>query len=79
MQVKTPGRQPYAGISTHFRAIVCRLEEAVLRTLAVVDVDVTGHRLRPAPGIHVRRADLFYHAALADALASQFQRLRARP
>lgn len=41
---------------------VFRLEEAVLRTLAAHGV--TGHRVRSAPGIYVRLADPFDHAAL---------------
>ncbi|HET8744077.1 MAG TPA: lipoyl(octanoyl) transferase LipB [Ramlibacter sp.] len=41
---------------------VYRLEEAVLRTLA--DYGVTGHRVRGAPGIYVRRDDPFSHARL---------------
>jgi lipoyl(octanoyl) transferase len=42
---------------------VFRLEEAVLRTLA--EFGVTGHRVAGAPGIYVRLADPFSHAALA--------------
>lgn len=41
---------------------VYRLEEAVLRTLA--EFGVTGHRVAGAPGIYVRLADPFSHAAL---------------
>ncbi|MBI2772402.1 MAG: lipoyl(octanoyl) transferase LipB [Burkholderiales bacterium] len=41
---------------------VYRLEEAVLRTL--VHFGVTGHRVAGAPGIYVRLADPFSHAAL---------------
>jgi lipoyl(octanoyl) transferase len=43
---------------------VYRLEEAVIRTLA--HFDVTGHRVAGAPGIYVRLADPFDHAALRD-------------
>lgn len=46
----------------YVKEFVFRLEEAVLRTLA--DVDVTGHRVPGAPGIYVKLADPFGHAAL---------------
>ena len=46
----------------YVKEFVFRLEEAVLRTLA--DVDVTGHRVPGAPGIYVRLDDPFGHAAL---------------
>lgn len=42
---------------------VYRLEEAVIRTLA--QYEVTGHRVRGAPGIYVRLADPFSHERLA--------------
>ncbi|HEY1101910.1 MAG TPA: lipoyl(octanoyl) transferase LipB [Burkholderiaceae bacterium] len=41
---------------------VYRVEEATIRTLA--HFGVTGHRVRGAPGIYVRLADPFSHAAL---------------
>lgn len=41
---------------------VYRLEESVIRTLA--HFGVTGHRVANAPGIYVRMADPFAHAAL---------------
>jgi len=41
---------------------VFRIEAAILDTLA--DAGVTGHRVRGAPGIYVRLADPFGHAAL---------------
>ena len=41
---------------------VFRIEEAVIRTLA--QCQVTGHRVAGAPGIYVRVADPFSHAAL---------------
>ncbi len=41
---------------------VYKLEEAVIRTLAVFGV--TGHRVRGAPGIYVRLEDSFSHARL---------------
>ena len=43
---------------------VYRVEQAVLRTLS--DLGVTGHRVAGAPGIYVRLADPFDHAALRD-------------
>jgi lipoyl(octanoyl) transferase len=44
------------------KAYVYRLEEAVIRTLR--HWGVTGHRVAGAPGIYVRLADPFDHAAL---------------
>ena len=49
-------------LGIYVKEYVYRLEEAVLRTLA--SVGVTGHRVRSAPGIYVRLADPFDHAAL---------------
>ena len=46
----------------YVKEYVYRLEESILRTLA--DVDVTGHRVAGAPGIYVKLADPFGHAAL---------------
>lgn len=46
----------------YVKEYVFRLEEALLRTLAAFGV--TGHRVRTAPGIYVRLADPFDHAAL---------------
>ena len=51
-------------LGIYVKEYVFRLEEAVLRTLA--DFDVTGHRVPGAPGIYVRLADPFGHAALGD-------------
>ena len=48
----------------YVKEFVFRLEEAVLRTLA--DFEVTGHRVAGAPGIYVRLADPFGHAALGE-------------
>ena len=48
----------------YVKEFVFRLEEAVLRTLA--DFDVTGHRVAGAPGIYVKLADPFGHAALGN-------------
>jgi lipoyl(octanoyl) transferase len=49
-------------LGIYVKEYVFRLEEAVLRTL--IEVGVTGHRVRSAPGIYVRLADPFDHAAL---------------
>jgi lipoyl(octanoyl) transferase len=49
-------------LGIYVKEYVYRLEEAVLRTLA--DFDVTGHRVPGAPGIYVKLADPFGHAAL---------------
>ena len=46
----------------YVKQYVHRLEEALLRTLA--QLGVTGHRIAGAPGIYVRLADPFDHAAL---------------
>ena len=47
----------------YVKEFVYQLEDAVLRVLA--DLGVTGHRVAGAPGIYVRLADPFGHAALA--------------
>ena len=52
-------------LGIYVKEYVYRLEEAVLRTLA--GYGVTGHRVRGAPGIYVRLADPFEHAALPPA------------
>ena len=44
---------------------VYKLEEAVIRTLATLNV--VGHRVRSAPGIYVRLDNPFYHAKLGTA------------
>lgn len=51
-----------ARLGIYVKEYVYRLEEAVLGTL--VEVGVTGHRVRSAPGIYVRLADPFDHARL---------------
>lgn len=53
----------------YVKEYVYRLEEAVLRTLAALGV--TGHRVRSAPGIYVRLADPFDHAALPPSQPGQ--------
>jgi lipoyl(octanoyl) transferase len=50
-------------LGIYVKEYVYRVEQAVLDTLA--DFGVTGHRVRTAPGIYVRLADPFSHAALA--------------
>ena len=52
-------------LGIYVKEYVYRLEEAVLRTLSAYGV--TGHRVRGAPGIYVRLADPFDHAALPPA------------
>ena len=47
----------------YVKEYVHRIEEAVLRTLA--EFGVTGHRVAGAPGLYVKLADPFGHAALA--------------
>lgn len=56
-------------LGIYVKEYVYRLEEAVLRTLA--GVGVTGHRVRSAPGIYVRLADPFDHAALPPVAPGQ--------
>jgi lipoyl(octanoyl) transferase len=46
----------------YVKELVHRLEEAVIRTL--LELGVTGHRVGGAPGIYLRLADPFSHAAL---------------
>ena len=50
-----------------------RLEQAVLKTLA--HFGVTGHRVVGAPGIYVKLADPFGHAALTGPHADSFEGL----
>jgi lipoyl(octanoyl) transferase len=60
-------------LSIYVKEYVFRLEQSVIKTLEAFGV--TGHRVRGAPGIYVRLADPFGHAALppvaegADAFA----------
>ncbi len=49
-------------LGIYVKEYVFRIEEAVLDVLA--SYGVTGHRVRGAPGIYVRRADPFGHARL---------------
>ncbi|MEO5695926.1 MAG: lipoyl(octanoyl) transferase, partial [Burkholderiaceae bacterium] len=52
---------------------VYRLEQAILKTLS--DFGVTGHRVAGEPGIYVRLADPFGHAALIGPRIDPFQGL----
>jgi len=47
------------------KEFVYKLEEALIRTLA--EFGITGHRVRGAPGVYVRRADPSGHARLSEA------------
>lgn len=58
------------GRGIYVKEYVFRLEEAVLETLA--HFGITGHRVRSAPGIYVRVADPFGHAALPVASVDPF-------
>ena len=49
-------------LGIYVKEYVFRLEQAVIKTLE--KLGVTGHRVRGAPGIYVRLADPFGHAAL---------------
>ncbi|MBC7434792.1 MAG: lipoyl(octanoyl) transferase LipB [Bdellovibrionales bacterium] len=51
----------------YVKEYVYRIEEALIKTLAAFDV--TGHRVPGAPGIYVRLADPFSHAALTGPFA----------
>lgn len=53
----------------YVKEYVHRVEESVIRTLA--HFGVTGHRVRGAPGIYVRRDDPFSHAALTGPASPQ--------
>ncbi len=57
-------------LGIYVKEYVYRLEHAVIKTLE--GFDVTGHRVRTAPGIYVRLADPFGHAALAVDAADPF-------
>jgi lipoyl(octanoyl) transferase len=52
-------------LGIYVKEFVFRVEAAVIDTL--LDVGVTGHRVRGAPGIYVRLADPFGHAVLRPA------------
>lgn len=57
-------------LSVHVKEYVFRIEQAVLRALA--HFGVTGHRVVGAPGVYVRLADPFGHAALTGPRADPF-------
>ena len=59
------------------KEFVYRIEEAVIRTLAVFGV--TGHRIRGAPGIYVRLDDPFSHARLPESVESIGVRTQLSP
>ena len=56
-------------LSIYVKEYVFRVEQAVIKTLEALGV--TGHRVRGAPGIYVRLADPFGHAALAPVAEGQ--------
>ena len=57
-------------LNVHVKEYVFRIEQAALRALA--HFGVTGHRVAGAPGIYVRLADPFGHAALTGPRADPF-------
>ena len=60
-------------LGIYVKEYVYRLEHVVLRTLE--SFDVTGHRVPGAPGIYVKLADPFGHAALTGPRADPFEGL----
>jgi lipoyl(octanoyl) transferase len=60
-------------LGIYVKEYVYRLEHAVVKTLE--SVGVTGHRVAGAPGIYVRLADPFGHAALTGPRADPFEGL----
>lgn len=60
-------------LGLHVREYVYRLERSLLATLE--HFGVTGHRVLGAPGVYVRLADPFGHAALGSARADRFDGL----
>jgi lipoyl(octanoyl) transferase len=60
-------------LGIYVKEYVYRLEHCVIKTLAALDV--TGHRVAGAPGIYVRLADPFGHAALSGPRAAPFDGL----
>ncbi|HWH81621.1 MAG TPA: lipoyl(octanoyl) transferase LipB [Burkholderiaceae bacterium] len=60
-------------LGLYVKEYVFRLEHALLKTLA--EFGVTGHRVSGAPGIYVRPADPFGHAALSGPRADPFEGL----
>ena len=60
-------------LGVYVKEYVYRLEQALLKTLE--HVGVTGHRVPGEPGIYVRLADPFGHAALAGPRRDRFEGL----
>ena len=60
-------------LNIYVKEYVYRLEQAVLKTLQ--HFGVTGHRVAGAPGIYVRLADPFGHAALVGPRLDRFEGL----
>ena len=60
-------------LNIYVKEYVFRLEHALLKTLA--HFGVTGHRVAGAPGIYVKLADPFGHAALTGPRADPFEGL----
>lgn len=60
-------------LGIYVKEFVYRLEQGVIGTLA--DFGVTGHRVVGAPGIYVRLADPFGHAALTGPRQDRFEGL----
>jgi len=60
-------------LGIYVKEYVYRLEQAVLKTLE--QFGVTGHRVPGAPGIYVKLADPFGHAALTGPRADPFEGL----
>ena len=56
-------------LGVYVKEYVYRIEQAVIKTLETFDV--TGHRVRSAPGIYVRLDDPCGHAALAPVAEGQ--------
>ena len=60
-------------LGIHVKEYVYRIEQALLKTLE--QFGVTGHRVPGAPGIYVRLADPFGHAALTGPRSEPFEGL----
>jgi len=60
-------------LNIYVKEYVFRLEQALIKTLA--HVGVTGHRVAGAPGIYVKLADPFGHAALTGPRIDPFDGL----
>ena len=60
-------------LNIYVKEYVFRLEQALIKTLA--HVGVTGHRVAGAPGVYVKLADPFGHAALTGPRINPFEGL----